>query len=148
MAPDGTAAVDRISSRSIVKLSDWGLNISSETAKYLVKYLQQMEAMNQDRIPLCYSVSRLGWRKHCEEFILPSNTDYRIEMDDEGILRKPCRRPENCHAGISWPGKSGSIPSPGSLWQHPSRRLYWDCSASGISFCIFGVRPAVGRRLP
>lgn len=74
------------SSRSIVKLSDWGLNISSETAKYLVKYLQQMEAMNQDRIPLCYSVSRLGWRKHCEEFILPSNTDYRIEMDDEGDI--------------------------------------------------------------
>lgn len=74
------------SSRSIVHLADCGLSVSSETAKYLVKYLQQLESINQDRIPLQYSVSRLGWRKHGEEFIIPSGTNYRIEMDDEGDI--------------------------------------------------------------
>jgi hypothetical protein len=74
------------SSRSIVKLSDCGLNVSSETAKYLVKYLQQLEAINQDKIPLKYSVSRLGWRDGNKQFILSSQTDYAIEMDDEGDI--------------------------------------------------------------
>lgn len=74
------------SARNIIKLADAGLNVSSETAKNLVRYLQQMESINPDRIPLVYSVARIGWRNQCREFILPSKSNYRIEMDDEGDI--------------------------------------------------------------
>lgn len=74
------------SARSIVKLSDYGLNVSSETAKHLVKFLQQLESVNPDAIPLKYSVGNLGWRHYGEEFVLPSISKYAIEMDDQGDI--------------------------------------------------------------
>lgn len=74
------------SARSIVKLSDYGLNVSSETAKHLVKFLQQLESVNPDAIPLKYSVGNLGWRHYGDEFVLPAISKYAIEMDDEGAI--------------------------------------------------------------
>lgn len=49
------------SARSIVSLSDYGVAVTSENAKYLVQYLHDVENLNYDRIPELSSVSRLGW---------------------------------------------------------------------------------------
>ena len=74
-------------SRNIVGLADIGLNISSETAKYAVKYLQEFENINQDDIPLSYSVSKIGWReKSISEFIIPSRSEYSVDIDDDGEI--------------------------------------------------------------
>ncbi|MEA4834981.1 MAG: DUF927 domain-containing protein [Anaeromusa sp.] len=68
--------------RQIVKLTDYGLNTSSESSKYLVKYLEALESSNLDKIPLRYAVSRLGWRDETGEFILPSDSGYRLDVSD------------------------------------------------------------------
>ena len=49
------------SSQAIVKLSDAGIKVNSENAKFLVKYLAEIESLNEDKIPESTSVSRLGW---------------------------------------------------------------------------------------
>lgn len=49
------------SASSIVGLSDYGVAVTSENAKYLVQYIHDVENLNYDNIPECSSVSRLGW---------------------------------------------------------------------------------------
>ncbi len=49
------------SSRSIVSLSDYGIAVTSENAKYLVQYICDVENLNYNLIPEHNSVSRLGW---------------------------------------------------------------------------------------
>lgn len=73
-------------SRSIIKLADYGIDVTSESSKYLVKYLQALSNLNVTRTPLQHSVSRLGWRNHEQEFVLPQRTPYRIELDDDGDI--------------------------------------------------------------
>lgn len=51
-----------ISTRTgIVSLPDRGLQVTSETAKYMVEYLQKFEMVNRDIIPTSCAVSHLGW---------------------------------------------------------------------------------------
>lgn len=74
------------SARGILALADRGLNTSSEAAKYLVKYLQVLEAANPN-IPLVHAVSKIGWRPDgLSEFVIPSSSKYRVDMDDDGEL--------------------------------------------------------------
>jgi putative DNA primase/helicase len=80
------------SARNIVSLTDFGLNTSSESAKYLVKYLQKLEAANPDAIPLRYAVSKIGWREHSlTDFVIPNTSSYRIDMEDEGEITEAFR---------------------------------------------------------
>lgn len=61
-------AKDVISSASkIVALSKFGLSVTSENAKHLVKYLNDVENYNNDDIGLWKSTSKLGW--HDDDFI-------------------------------------------------------------------------------
>lgn len=46
---------------SIVKLADYGVAVNSENAKYLVKFLHDVESLNYDRLERANSVGRLGW---------------------------------------------------------------------------------------
>lgn len=46
---------------SIVKLSDVGIQVNSENAKYMIRYLAEIQNLNGDKIPNSESVSRLGW---------------------------------------------------------------------------------------
>ena len=74
------------SARGIIALADRGLNTSSESAKYLVKYLQALEAANP-HIPLVHAVSKIGWRPYAlNEFVIPSSGTYRVDLDDDGEL--------------------------------------------------------------
>ena len=67
------------SSQSIVKLSDFGIAVTSENAKYLVKYLAEIENLNQDKISTSASVSRLGW--FGDDTLIPYTDKY--EFDNE-----------------------------------------------------------------
>jgi hypothetical protein len=63
-----TVDKDVISSATkIIALSKFGISVTSENAKHLVKYLNDVENMNSDAIKLDVSTSKLGW--HGTEFI-------------------------------------------------------------------------------
>lgn len=71
-------------SKKILQLSDYGIPITSESAKYAVKWFDTLADVNQDRIPVNKAVSKLGWRGD-KEFILPGfNSKYRIDINDDG----------------------------------------------------------------
>lgn len=69
------------SSNKIVKLADYGIAVTSETAKSLVQYLCDIENMNQ--IPLKHSTSKFGW--HGKDFI-PFDT--KVVFDDESRFKE------------------------------------------------------------
>lgn len=46
---------------AIVSLSAQGVDVTTETARYLVQYLSDIEAQNEGRIPRVDSIGRLGW---------------------------------------------------------------------------------------
>ena len=74
-----TVDKDIISSASkIVALSKYGVSVTSENAKYLVKYLNDVENMNGDNIELNNSTSKLGW--HGTDFI-PFDTEIVFDGD-------------------------------------------------------------------
>lgn len=73
-----------MNSRQIIKLADFGLSVSSESAKYLVKYFDALMDYNKDNIPIVSTVSKLGWRGQ-KEFILPQFEEkYQIDVEDFG----------------------------------------------------------------
>lgn len=49
------------SANAIVALSDYGVSVTSESAKALVRYFQEIEHLNYEIIPEKHSVGRLGW---------------------------------------------------------------------------------------
>lgn len=69
------------SSNKIVKLADYGIAVTSETAKSLVQYLCDIENMNQ--IPLKHSTSKFGW--HGKDFI---PFDKSVVFDDESRFKE------------------------------------------------------------
>lgn len=78
-----TIAKDVVASANkIVVLSKYGLAVTSENAKYLVRYLNDVEALNNDDIPLKQSSSKLGW--HGKDF-LPYESD--IIFDGDGRFK-------------------------------------------------------------
>lgn len=66
------------SSTKIVALSKYGVSVTSENAKHLVKYLNDVENMNTEDIELNNSTSKLGW--HGKDFI-PYQTDIVFDGD-------------------------------------------------------------------
>lgn len=73
--------------KNAVNLASYGINITSESAKYFVKYLSDLEAYNLDKIPVRQAVSRLGWRKNDtgqDEFLVPTNNRYVYDLEDGG----------------------------------------------------------------
>ena len=74
-----TVPKDVISSASkIVGLSKLGVAVTSENAKLLVKYLSDVENLNDDEIPVRQSSAKLGW---IGEGFLPYDTDIIFDGD-------------------------------------------------------------------
>ena len=67
-------------SHLIVGLSDYGVDVTSESAKHLVNYLNTVINLNGDIIPRLESVSRLGWQG--QEFI-PYDGNAVLDNADE-----------------------------------------------------------------
>lgn len=68
------------SANKIISLSKYGISVTSENAKHLVRYLSDVENMNDDHINIQMSTAKLGW--HGEEFI-PYNTDIIFDGDNQ-----------------------------------------------------------------
>lgn len=74
------------SNQKIVGLSDYGINVTSETAKFLVKYLDDVESMNQDKINENVSVSRFGW---FDNVFIPYSDKFTLDNEkDMPFLRE------------------------------------------------------------
>lgn len=66
------------SANKIVSLSGRGIAVTSENAKFLVRYLADVENANEDYIKVQYSSSKLGWIKGG---FLPYDTDIVFDGD-------------------------------------------------------------------
>lgn len=70
-----------ISSRTgIVSLPARGLQVTSETAKYMVDYLHKFEMVNRDIIPTSLAVSHLGWSNG--SFLPGASGDLILDLED------------------------------------------------------------------
>lgn len=67
-------------SQNIVKLASCGIEVTSENAKFLVKYLSEIINLNNDKIPKNISVSRLGWAK---DVLIPYSNQYEFDNEME-----------------------------------------------------------------
>ena len=67
------------SAQKIVGLSEFGVQVTSENSKTLVKYLNDMEALNPDKITEQLSTSKLGWING--EFMPYSENDIIFDND-------------------------------------------------------------------
>lgn len=56
-------------SKTITSLSKYGVAVTSETAKLLVRYLADVENYNEDKVILVKSSSKLGWHKDNRLFL-------------------------------------------------------------------------------
>lgn len=78
----------------ITALSKRGIAVTSENAKYLVRYLSDVENFNDSSINVQYSSSKLGW---VEKGFIPYDTDilfdgdYRFKQVFESIKEHGCR---------------------------------------------------------
>lgn len=71
------------SNNSILQLADYGVAVNSENAKYLVRYLTDIEHLNYDKIDEVSSVGRLGWidgygfSPYVEELVFDGELSYK-----------------------------------------------------------------------
>ena len=66
------------SATKIISLSKLGVSVTSENAKFLVKYLSDVENLNDDHIQIQMSTAKLGW--HGDDFI-PYDQDIIFDGD-------------------------------------------------------------------
>lgn len=66
------------SANKIVSLSKYGLSVTSENAKNLVKYLNDVENLNREDINVLKSTSKLGWN---DELFIPYDKDIIFDGD-------------------------------------------------------------------
>ena len=65
--------------RTIIKLADVGVTVTSENAKFLVRFLENLEAENFNIIETQQSVSQLGW--HGENFLPGMEGDLVLDVE-------------------------------------------------------------------
>ena len=77
------------SNTKIIDLADYGVDVSSDNAKYLVKYLADLTAYNLDVIPRYKATSKVGWLNQ-NEFV--PYCDFRFDGENEfgGIYNSIC----------------------------------------------------------
>ena len=71
------------SNTKIIELADRGLEVNSENAKMLVKYIADLTALNLDIIPRNKAVSTMGW--HNEEFMPYSDLKFDGENEHKHL---------------------------------------------------------------
>ena len=74
LVPRSSAA----SSVKIVELADMGLDVTSENARLLVKYLADVTSLNMDAIPVVKSCRHMGW---AGETFLPYTDGIRLDSE-------------------------------------------------------------------
>ena len=67
------------SANKIVSLASRGVAVTSENAKFLVRYLADVENSNEEHIPIQYSTSKLGWTR--TDGFLPYDSEILFDGD-------------------------------------------------------------------
>lgn len=75
------------SNNSVIKLADYGLDITSTNASAFISYISDLYTYNKSEIPTVYSVSHLGWIGNDYRQFLPF-TDGGIVCDVDGEMNK------------------------------------------------------------
>ena len=71
--------------KKIVALRDFGLDVSSSSAKYAVDFIQYLVKDNRDKIPIITAYNQLGW--HDDLFVSPfENTDYIVDNQQNNFV--------------------------------------------------------------
>lgn len=68
------------STHEIVKLSDLGVEVNSENAKLLVRYIADCVSLNMDTLPHSTSISRMGW---LDNQFIPYNQSIKFDGERE-----------------------------------------------------------------
>lgn len=71
--------------RTITALADFGANIHSGNAKYLVEYFSDYEGYNKDLLPVVKAVDHLGWIDN-KRFMPGLANDIALDVTDTGSL--------------------------------------------------------------
>lgn len=74
--------VEIVSPRTIINLARFGIQVDSETAKNLIKFLRDVEMYNSDIIKISHSTGKLGW--HGNDFVPYDKT---IQFDGENKFK-------------------------------------------------------------
>lgn len=85
------------SASKIVLLSGRGISVTSENAKLLVKYLSDVENMNESHIKVQFSTSKLGWNQ--DQFV-PYDTE--IVFDGDARFRQVYESVNTCGNWKIW----------------------------------------------
>lgn len=64
----------------IVELADLGVEVNSDNAKLLVKYIADCVAMNPSILPRTKSISHMGWG---ENTFIPYSSDIKLDCEDQ-----------------------------------------------------------------
>ena len=67
------------------ELANFGIPVNATNAKNMIKFLAEMEAENEDAIPVIKAVSKLGWR---DGHFIPFSRDSDIVVDIDYKLEK------------------------------------------------------------
>lgn len=67
--------------RTVIKLADVGINVSSNNAKALVYYFEELQNYNKDAFPILHTVKHLGW--HGTSFIPYGDSNFLLADEDE-----------------------------------------------------------------
>ena len=85
------------SANSIIQLADSGIHANSENAKYLVKYLADVEYLNEEDIKEQKSSGKLGW---IDGVFLPY--DNSVVFDNEDNMRSLLDSIQSCGSRKKW----------------------------------------------
>ncbi len=85
------------SAAKIVSLSGRGIAVTSENARYLVRYLADVENSNEDSINVQYSTSKMGWLR---DGFMPYDTD--VVFDGDAKLKETFDAIMPCGSRMAW----------------------------------------------
>lgn len=105
--PWRSLTVDRktvASKTEILKLADYGVGVTSESARLLVEYIAELEQLNYEKIPKKRGVNRCGWY---EGKFIPLGND--IIFDGEEGFRTIYNSIKTKGKDSAWKGAAGKI---------------------------------------
>jgi len=122
------------SANKIVALSGRGISVTSENARYLVRYLSDVENANDEYINVQYSSSKLGWIKGG---FLPYDTD--IVFDGDSRFRQLFESVEEHGDRDIWLEHIRAIRSSGRI----EAKFMLAASLASVIICMVGGLPFI-----
>ena len=124
------------SASKIVTLADYGISVTSETAKNLVRYLSDLENENLELIDVKTSTSKFGWVRNYSEF-MPYGTN--IEFDDAAGFADLVESVRECGDRKKWYDLALKIRS----WRKKEIAIYMAASFGSVLLKPLSILPFI-----